>query len=517
MQWTVLIPARAGSKGVLGKNTTLVGGRPLVCWAIERALDADRVKHVVVSTNDPEVEGIVKSRYAGQRIEVHWRPEHLASEGATIDQVVHYYTGVHGMKPLAVLQPTTLPGRGSVPLDGILDEVERRHEPHLTLVVPTHEPVWNQNDAGAWEAVGNRFNRQYQRKLWREVGWRFHTETYRPVDGGYQPHPAVGTYIDIDSPEDVVAAEHELTRRTILFEPLASERFGWGHLSRTTTIARRLQHHEILFSDQYLHGPAIERLHSEGWNVVPGSVYQPDVVVLDRLDTNVRQVADWVRRGVAVVTLEDEGSGASIADATINDMYRPHAERAGRHGYYYGFEYVVLRPEFVGMPPFPVKDQIERVLVTFGGTDPAGMTERVATWLAVDDLREKATIVVPPGRKVGGLGRDLRVVERPSMVREMAEADLVITSGGRTLYEAAAVGVPALVVLQNERESRHEHLGIGNINLGLGTALDGNRFIEAVRSLGAVDLRERLSDDARRGLDGKGAERVAKIIEGVGR
>lgn len=499
---------------MLGKNTALVGGKPLVCWAIERALEASLVKEVIVSTNDPVVEGIVQSRYAGERVSVHWRPPSLATDKATIDQLAAHFTADELMLPLAVLQPTTVPGRDVPHLDELLVDAAGSDADHLTVVTRTHEPVWYQVHPGEWFHLGERASRQDQAGLWREVGWRFHTAQYHAIGNQhhYRPISLPGTFVDIDTPEDVVAAEHELTRRTILFRPLCSERFGWGHLSRCMTIAARLQHHDIVWDTELVHDAGRERLRAAGWNTL--SPNRPDVVVLDRLDTSAREVAQWVQRGVAVVTLEDEGTGASLADATINDMYRPHPERAGRHGYHYGERFVVLRSEFVGMPPYGVGEELEKVLVTFGGTDPLGLTERVSAWLDAAGL--DVTVVVPPGREEVGRVHG-KIVENPSMVREMARADLVVTSGGRTLYEAGAVGVPALAILQNEREARHVHLGVGNVNLGPGYLLDGARFTEVVRAMGDVAMRERLSDEASRGIDGRGVERVARIIEEVGR
>lgn len=48
---TVLIPARAGSKRVPGKNTRLLGGKPLIQWAIEAAEAANVAKIIVSSDN----------------------------------------------------------------------------------------------------------------------------------------------------------------------------------------------------------------------------------------------------------------------------------------------------------------------------------------------------------------------------------------------------------------------------------------------------------------------------------
>lgn len=48
---TILIPARAGSKRIPGKNTKLLGGKPLIQWTIDAAL-ASNAAGVIVSTDD---------------------------------------------------------------------------------------------------------------------------------------------------------------------------------------------------------------------------------------------------------------------------------------------------------------------------------------------------------------------------------------------------------------------------------------------------------------------------------
>ena len=48
---TVLIPARAGSKRCPGKNTRLLGGKPLIQWTIEAAKAAN-VRSIIVSSDD---------------------------------------------------------------------------------------------------------------------------------------------------------------------------------------------------------------------------------------------------------------------------------------------------------------------------------------------------------------------------------------------------------------------------------------------------------------------------------
>ena len=50
-----LICARGGSKGIPRKNVRLLGGRPLIAWAIKAALASEHITEVVVSTDDEEI------------------------------------------------------------------------------------------------------------------------------------------------------------------------------------------------------------------------------------------------------------------------------------------------------------------------------------------------------------------------------------------------------------------------------------------------------------------------------
>ena len=50
-----IIPARAGSKRLLRKNLTMLGGKPLLAWTIEKAIKASIFDNVWVSSEDHEI------------------------------------------------------------------------------------------------------------------------------------------------------------------------------------------------------------------------------------------------------------------------------------------------------------------------------------------------------------------------------------------------------------------------------------------------------------------------------
>ena len=55
-----LIPARAGSKRVLSKNTKLLNGHPMLAYTIAAALDSSIFQRVIVSTDNEEIAAIAR-------------------------------------------------------------------------------------------------------------------------------------------------------------------------------------------------------------------------------------------------------------------------------------------------------------------------------------------------------------------------------------------------------------------------------------------------------------------------
>lgn len=69
--------ARGGSKGIPRKNIIDLGGKPLIAWTIEAALESGVFDNYIVSTDDQEIADVAKSYGA----EVPFmRPAHLAGD-----------------------------------------------------------------------------------------------------------------------------------------------------------------------------------------------------------------------------------------------------------------------------------------------------------------------------------------------------------------------------------------------------------------------------------------------------
>ena len=68
-------------------------------------------------------------------------------------------------------------------------------------------------------------------------------------------------------------------------------------------------------------------------------------------------------------------------------------------------------------------------------------------------------VIVGPGAADADFPEGVEVLRHVrSMAAEMLDADLILTSAGRTVYEAAAVGTPVAVLAQGARDATHSHL-----------------------------------------------------------
>jgi spore coat polysaccharide biosynthesis predicted glycosyltransferase SpsG len=502
--WTFIVPARAGSQRVVGKNYQPVGGLPLICWNLDLIfkLPSDLRRDVIVTTDDPMIRSIVKARY-GAGVRLHDRPAELADHTASIDDLCDRFSTLPGIHPFCVIQPTTF-GLNWMELAEMLNQTAGTTD-RWTMVVPRHKLDWLYPDGieGPRYAPDRRARDEFSPAVLTEVGVRFHPSAppkpthypywpYRPLHAKPQP------VIDIDTPEDLEAARLHANQLTIGFDWVEGRAVGHGHTSRCRTLMERLQHHDVVRLDQ-------DNTIVDTWGL--------DVVVLDRLDTDRQDVAWFLEKNTRVVTFEDQGSGAALADAVISDMYPVGRKIRGRE--YVGPDYAVLRPEFLAVRPRPIQPDVERVLVTFGGTDPAHLTEKFTPLLTGDyELR----VIVPPGRTLADLPAHAVIVDEPHMAYEMSAADLVVTSAGRTLYEAAACRTPAVSLSQNHREARHLHRGRAAVYMGDGREVSEKGFAISVNYLiRDVAWRQELADEAAKLVDGRGTERVAAIIEDVGR
>lgn len=221
-----LIPARGGSKGVLRKNIKPLGGKPLIAWTIEAALEAQSVQRVFVTTEDDEIATVAR-QYGATVLP---RPKPLAMDHVQTGEVFLYALRQlqyeHDIHPIALtlLQPTS-PFRTGLHIDQAHDLLDPS-EGCVVSVFRSPKFYWaSLPDDGFVPIMQDprfRVGRQWRDEndmLLIENGalYLVGAETFAQ-HGIYRVPPYTPYYmdaehsLDIDSPEDFDAAEKYLPR-----------------------------------------------------------------------------------------------------------------------------------------------------------------------------------------------------------------------------------------------------------------------------------------------------------------
>lgn len=164
-----IIPARGGSKGVPRKNIKEIGGKPLIYYTIEAALNSKHIDRIIVSTDDEEIAEIAKS--FGAEVPFLRPPEMATDTARAIDAYLYTVERLNegieqGIDDFVVLLPTA-PLRSAQDIDNAVDIFRNNNASSVISVVQAeHPPTWYKkiSDAGVledlFEESNNALNRQ---------------------------------------------------------------------------------------------------------------------------------------------------------------------------------------------------------------------------------------------------------------------------------------------------------------------------------------------------------------------
>lgn len=510
MKTLIVIPARGGSKRIPRKNVRLMCGRPLITYALQNAknlsefIDVD----VAVSTDDEELYSIVSK----MGVAVIARPKELATDRVTLDPVI-YHAVLEMEQKNRVKYDTVITMQATSPT--LKTETLKRaieffhHSEYDTIISAMNNPhlSWREENGLIVQNYEKRLNSQELPKNYVETGGFLITKRECVTAEGRIGKKvnifeiSVDEAVDIDTEADWIVAESVLKRKKIIFRTVGKRQYGMGHIYRCLTFAYKLTGHQFLFVVDKDSDMGIQKLKESYFpvRIVEDeqdfehvlSEYQPDILVNDILDTTEEYMKMVTKYAGRVVNFEDIGTGAKYADAVINALYEKGEKL---HNEYYGSKYFCIRDEFLEEVPKDFSDEVRDIIVIFGGEDPSDLTGRLYEickilhgkyptvnfhFLIGFAYRNKDNIVSDEENHIF-VHKDVKRVSS-----YMNKADLAITSQGRTVYELASMGVPAIVLAQNAREAEHVFAGIQNgfINLGIGSEQDAITIVQTVRWL----------------------------------
>jgi spore coat polysaccharide biosynthesis predicted glycosyltransferase SpsG len=324
----------------------------------------------------------------------------------------------------------------------------------------------------------------------------------------------------------------------LLLRADADENIGSGHVMRLLALGQAW--HDAggrVAVAASAPGGLLDRIASEGWELHQLTSVHPDRADLQEVRRLAQHVSPtWIAidgphfdpayvAGLSKATntlLIDDLAALGAYPATVVLNQNLHASNLTYR----------LNPGtrlLTGRSDWPLRetpDVARRLMVTFGGADPARLTRRALEALcrSVPDAFRVTAIVGPINPDLPALvalaGMERGRIELRHNVTDMAgllaQTDLALSSGGSTVWELARMGVPSLIV---ETAAAEPMLVEGLAAIGLFRPLGApDRLTDDVllaALLGAAGdrpWRTRMAELGRSIVDGHGAERVVSEI-----
>lgn len=325
----------------------------------------------------------------------------------------------------------------------------------------------------------------------------------------------------------------------------ASAEIGGGHAMRCSTLAKALQQEGwgisiVTRKDSlgFLDLPAADNVvvvllgddpGNEAAETMNASPHGCDLVVVDHYGRDFAYetaLSGWARQRLIIDDLADRRHECEfLCDQTPG---RTAAEYAPLLPDYCrvltGSDYALLRPEFAALRKHTMRrriDGIERVLISFGMSDPANLTAIALHAFAMVGFSGAIDIILGSAaphataiaKQLDQSNLNARLLlDTPNVAKLMSEADLAIGAGGTASLERCCLGLPTLlcVLADNQRANAAALARSGAVvTLGDASNLNPALLAESFAEIEADSILLRQTREAAlRIVDGRGTPRL---------
>lgn len=333
-----------------------------------------------------------------------------------------------------------------------------------------------------------------------------------------------------------------LAEPNIVFWTEAGQGIGIGHLCRSLVIAKEFlksgQPSLFIINDD---PAARDRLNAEGFPFEFGSLdgkkspsildKTPKTVIFDTKKDITPLIQALKRLGHKIILLDNITPTRLCADVVIypSALFENNLDWTGFKGHVYGgSQYVPVDETYLKareecqmlkhQPPY-------HLLITMGGSDPRQLTYQIVSSLRHLPQPIEIKVVIGPAFMPDPRLDELEQENNPRLgfIRNqnnlsslMANSHIAITAVGITLYELAAVGVPAIVIANYREDSRDLEL---YKKLGMNLPLGFYRNITPLQIQNAISLLvqdtttwQSMRNKGWQLIDGHGARRIVECV-----
>ena len=147
-----LIPARGGSKRLPGKNLAEIGGVSLVARAVRCAVQVERFRHIIVSSDSQPILDEAFAESSDPRLILHERPPGLSSDSAGIEPLMALLMERFPEASHLVLLNPTSPFRRVETVRECLDQSDEDGWDTVATVFETVTPMLSWARPGRWSS-----------------------------------------------------------------------------------------------------------------------------------------------------------------------------------------------------------------------------------------------------------------------------------------------------------------------------------------------------------------------------
>lgn len=470
MKILAVIPARAGSKGIPNKNIRLVNNKPLIYYSIKNAIDSEYITDVIVTTDSPEIEVIAKQ----MGVKYKHRREELCADSVTLDSVI--YDAIEGIECdyVVTMQPTS-PTLTVGTLDRAIQYAIQKDLDTVISVINQPHLSWREENGHKVPNYKERLNRQYLPAQYNETG-AFVISKKEVVSENTRIGEKIDVYeipegeaVDVDTYEDLQYVEMILQNKKVAIYVNGNNKRGVGHVYRALELADEFYcrpdiYYDVNQTDPKIFGKTTHNIIGvNGIGELLGILQekQYDILINDILTTSIDYMIA-VRQALPnakLVNFEDDGEGIYKADLVFNALYQ-NSELSYVKA---GEKYYIASKLFMFYEPIEIKEKVEKVFIAFGGADPQNYSDRLLNMITQEKYAHLQFVVVL-GRAKTNIEKLLEynkydnievLYDISNMPEIMTGCDIAVTSRGRTGYELAILGIPAIAMAQNKREEKH--------------------------------------------------------------
>ncbi len=471
MKILAVIPARAGSKGIPNKNVRIIGGHPLIYYSIKNALDSRLITDIIVSTDSDQIR-IIASQMG---VKVKLRNFALCSDAITLDAVI--WDAVQYKKNwdyIVTMQPTS-PTLTVNTLDNAIKYTIYNNLDTVISAINSPRLSWRLENGKKIPNYTKRLNRQYLPPCYMETG-AFMISKASVITPETRIGEKVDIYevpeeesYDIDTFDDLHNVERVLEKNRVAIYVNGNNKRGMGHIYRALEIADEFYVKPDIYYDINQTSPKI--FGKTTHNLIPvdgiAELFEKckrnnyTMFINDILTTSIDYMIGLrsVIPNARIINFEDDGEGIIKADLVFNALFN----KGEFPQVYAGEKYYISSKIFMFYEPVKIKNTVKNVFISFGGADPQNYSERLLNIIIKSEYKDYKFIVIL-GRAKENIDvlmeynsySNIEVLHDISNMPEvMTSCDIGITSRGRTGYELAMLGIPSIVMAQNQREEKH--------------------------------------------------------------